>query len=403
MTSSSCHADVVTSLIPAVDRHRYAVRPVGARSLVVGVSLLLAVGSLPLSAGSAASEVVRPAATPPLGTQIGDALKGHTDSVLALAVGKRSDGTPVIVSGGSDKTIRIWNLNTGKPIGKPLRGHRQEVYSLAIDKRSDGTPVIISGGEEDGTVRIWDLDTGKPLGKPIVSERDIMWGVATERLRNGTPVIAATAGGISSVVGLWNLNTGKHIKRSFSESFPTTTSNLATGRRSDGMPVVVTGNTEGRTRIWSLETGKPLSKYLFSCHECQARALAIGKRRDRTPVAIAANTDYPLLDEDVPDGKIWMYNLNTGKPVGKSIRIPATAFAGMAVGQLRDGSAVIGYGDDSGNVSVWDLDTGSAMGEPFTAHSGTIFAVAMGKRSDGTPVLVTGGRDQAIRVWSLGS
>ncbi|WP_219508189.1 hypothetical protein [Nonomuraea ceibae] len=199
------------------------------------------------------------------------------------------------------------------------------------------------------------------------------------------------------------MNTGKHIKRSFSEPFPTTTSNLATGRRSDGTPVVVTGNTEGRTRIWSMETGKKLSTYLFSCHECQARALAIGKRRDGTPVAVSANTDYPLLDEDVPDGKIWVYNLNTGKSVGKSIRIPATAFAGMAVGQRRDGSTVLGYGDDSGNVSVWDLDTGSVVGEPFTAHSGTIFTVAMGKRSDGTPVLITGGRDKAIRVWSLGS
>lgn len=379
----------------------------GARSLVVGASLLLAVGSLNLPAGSAASEVVpaegnsSAADIPPLGTQIGDSFKGHTGPVLALAVGKRSDGTPVVVSGGFDKTIRIWNLNTGKPIGKPLRGHRQEVYSLAIDKRSDGTPVIVSGGEEDGSVRIWNLDTGKPIGKPLVLDRSITWGVATGRLRDGTGVIAATRTDDVSVVALWNLDTGKHIKRTFDEF--ATTNTLATGKRSDGTPVVVTANAEGRTRIWSLGTGKPLSKPLYSCHECQSRALATGKLRDGTPVAISANTDYPLPDEDTPDGKIWMYNLNTGKPVGKSIRTPATRFAGMAVGQRRDGSTVIGYGDDSGNMSVWDLDTGKAVGEPFTAHSGTIFTVALGKRSDGTPVLVTGGWDRAIRVWSLGS
>ncbi|MEU6793777.1 hypothetical protein ABZ907_18920 [Nonomuraea wenchangensis] len=397
----------MASLIPAGDQHGYEVRAVGARSLVVAAGVLLAVCSLNLPAENAASSAALSAGRsssadiPPLGTQIGEPLKGHTSSVLALAVGKRSDGTPVVVSGSFDKTIRIWNLDTGKPIGKPLKGHRQEVASLAISKRSDGTPVIISGGEEDSTVRIWNLDTGKPLGKPIVSERDIMWGVATERLRDGTPVVAATAGGIRSVVGLWNLNTGKHIKRSFTEIF-TTTTDLATGKRKDGTPLVVTANTEGRTRIWSLETGKPLSKPLFSCDQCQARALAGGKRSDGTPVAVSANTDFPLPDEDTPDGKIWTYNLNTGKPIGKSIKIPATQFADIAVGQRGDGSPVIVYGDDSGNASVWDLDTGTAAGEPFAAHSGTIFAVAAGKRSDGTPVLVTGGSDKTVQVWSLG-
>ncbi|MER7503807.1 hypothetical protein ABTX05_27110 [Nonomuraea pusilla] len=30
--------------------------------------------------------------------------------IFVLAMGKRSDGTPVLVTGGRDKTIRVWSL-----------------------------------------------------------------------------------------------------------------------------------------------------------------------------------------------------------------------------------------------------------------------------------------------------
>jgi hypothetical protein len=77
---------------------------VGTRSLIVAAGVLLAVGSLNLPGESAASDVVlsSSADAPPLGTRIGAPLKGHLSPVIALAVGKRSDGTPVIVSGSRD-------------------------------------------------------------------------------------------------------------------------------------------------------------------------------------------------------------------------------------------------------------------------------------------------------------
>ena len=48
-------------------------------------------------------------------------LTGHTDGVTAVAVGGLPDGTPVIVSGGKDGTVRVWRLADGTMVGKPLR------------------------------------------------------------------------------------------------------------------------------------------------------------------------------------------------------------------------------------------------------------------------------------------
>ena len=55
---------------------------------------------------------------------------GHTGEVRAVAVGQ-VEGRPVVVSGGDDETVRIWDAGTGQPIGDPLTGHTRSVAAVA--------------------------------------------------------------------------------------------------------------------------------------------------------------------------------------------------------------------------------------------------------------------------------
>ena len=75
------------------------------------------------------------------------------------------DGRPVIVSGGGDGTVRVWDLATGAPIGQPLTGHTGAV-SRWRSPQLDGRPVVVSGSGDE-TVRVWDLATGAPVGDPL--------------------------------------------------------------------------------------------------------------------------------------------------------------------------------------------------------------------------------------------
>ncbi|GAA2842281.1 hypothetical protein GCM10020220_034120 [Nonomuraea rubra] len=80
-----------------------------------------------------------------------------------MTTGRRSDGTPVIVSDGDALTrdVEIWNLDTGKLIGKPsVNPFAFTVTQLVTGRRSDGTPVFVTGAT-NGRVRIWNLNTGK--------------------------------------------------------------------------------------------------------------------------------------------------------------------------------------------------------------------------------------------------
>jgi WD40 repeat protein len=50
--------------------------------------------------------------------------------------------------------VRVWDLESGEPAVGPLTGH-DAVNAVAVGER-DSRPVIVSGGR-DGTVRVWDL------------------------------------------------------------------------------------------------------------------------------------------------------------------------------------------------------------------------------------------------------
>jgi len=61
-----------------------------------------------------------------------------------------------IVSGSYDKTIRVWDLNTGKLLNT-LEGHTKSVNSVAIT--IDNSKVV--SRSNDKTIRVWDLHQGK--------------------------------------------------------------------------------------------------------------------------------------------------------------------------------------------------------------------------------------------------
>jgi WD40 repeat protein len=72
-------------------------------------------------------------------------LEGHHDIVQSLSFSP--DGN-CIASGSGDRTIQLWNAETGASIGQPMEGHDHDITSIAFSPVSKH----IASGSYDWTI-----------------------------------------------------------------------------------------------------------------------------------------------------------------------------------------------------------------------------------------------------------
>ncbi|KAF8950371.1 hypothetical protein CPC16_004817 [Podila verticillata] len=61
---------------------------------------------------------------------------------------------PIIITGGLDNTLKVWNVETGECLNT-LFGHEEGVWSLAFDK------LRVVSGSLDKTIKVWDTESGQ--------------------------------------------------------------------------------------------------------------------------------------------------------------------------------------------------------------------------------------------------
>lgn len=166
-------------------------------------------------------------------------LSGHTDAVRAVTVS--TDGQ-TLASGSSDKTIKIWRLQTGELL-RTLSGHQGPVWSVAISP--DGK--TLASGSYDGTVKLWNLQTGKLL-RTLSGHVEAVRSVV---ISNDGQILAS--GSWDKTIKIWNLQTGEllhtlagHLDRVVSVALAPSGETIASG------------SLDQTIKIWSVETGRPL-------------------------------------------------------------------------------------------------------------------------------------------------
>src|SRR5262249_38903252 len=81
-------------------------------------------------------------------------LSGHTGAGIVCADLSR-DGT-VLVSGGNDRTARVWDLKAGKELRR-LAGGKSQVWGISLSP--DGKQVL--AGQQSGDLSLHEVATGK--------------------------------------------------------------------------------------------------------------------------------------------------------------------------------------------------------------------------------------------------
>jgi hypothetical protein len=119
-------------------------------------------------------------------------IKGHTDSILALAFAP--DGA-TIASASYDRLVKVWDVATGKEL-RSLKEHTDAVYDVAFFP--DGRQLLSAAG--DRTIKLWDLRTGKRL-LTVNDPLDSVYAIAVHP--SGERIAAA---GADRMIRTWALN-----------------------------------------------------------------------------------------------------------------------------------------------------------------------------------------------------
>ena len=122
-------------------------------------------------------------------------LSGHAGPVLSCALS--SDGLRA-VTGSSDRSVRVWNTQTGESTAQ-LQDHAADVTYVAFS--ADGAKIVT--GAEDG-LRVWDAASGSPIA--FLPQRRSLIAMSED----GQGIISTSA---QNRVHLWDAKSGQELTR----------------------------------------------------------------------------------------------------------------------------------------------------------------------------------------------
>lgn len=175
----------------------------------------------------------------------------HGDPLLGLSHKADAIGTAgdVAVIGDAGGHLRVWNLRSRRLVGAPFKAHGNAVTSVAATTWEGGTIAVSSSN--DRMIRRWDLESRERLGDPLPVS--LALSQVETAVVGGRPVVVARLD--DRAVRLWDLVTGAELA-DLTDDQPV--SIFALGE-SGGRPILATG-TGHRVRLWYLESGEPLGE-----------------------------------------------------------------------------------------------------------------------------------------------
>ena len=255
---------------------------------------------------------------------------GHSGDILSVAFSR--DGK-YIVSGGQDKTIKLWEFQSGLKI-KTFIGHTDRVTSVAFSP--DGKQII--SGSYDGDIKLWDSQSGQE----IKTLKGYHWHVTSVAFSpDGKQIIS---GGYNNLIKLWDSQSGEEIR-----TLKGHTDDVNSIAFSPDGKTIASGSRDSTIKLWDSQSGEEI------------RTLK-GHTDDVNSIAFSSDGKYIVSGSNDETIKLW------DSQIGIEIRtLKGHRFSVNSVAFSPDGKTIVSCG--SGSMKFWE----SQSGEEIRSYEYSIF------------------------------
>jgi len=296
-------------------------------------------------------------------------LKGHGDSINACAFSPNNNS---ILSAGADRTLKLWDLDTGKKL-KTFKYHDDEVNCCAFSP--DGKYIV--SGSQDETLRIWNADTCEETAR-LEGHQDAVNSCAFSP--DGTIIVSGSDDG--SVI-FWDTRTKQELEKiDISDAVNSCTfspdGNIVAAASEDGMLTLI--DSESFEELSYTSIMKRLNCCAFGPDGEIIVTGGYSGSRDYVPT-IFYRTEGDELEPEEP----FEYTIDQEQHAGD---ITACAFS-------PDGSIVVTGGEDN-YLILWDA-VGFEFSAKLAGHSAEITSCVFSP--DGKMIASTS-KDGSMKIWN---
>jgi len=263
-----------------------------------------------------------------------------------------------VLSTSTDKTLKLWNAETGAKI-RTFTGHHSEVSGCAFSP--DGTRLVSASG--DDTLKLWNTETSDEI-RTFTGHSGPAYSCAFSP--DGTRLVSSSV----YTLKLWDTETGAEIKTFIGHS-----NDVGECTFSPDGTRVLSASCDKTLKLWDAETG--------------AETITFTKFSDTVDGCAFSPNGTKLLSASRDTLKLW--DAETGVEIrtfiGHSDQVSGCAFS-------PDDTKVLSTSMDN-TLKLWDAETGAEI-RTFTGHSGGVWGCAFSP--DGTR-LVSASMDNTLKLW----
>ena len=332
----------------------------------------------------------------------------HTDDITSAAFSP--DGKS-FVSASRDSKLILWNTETGQGI-RIFRGHEGGVSSVAF--HPDGRS-IASASRWDKTIHIWDVETGKSLKvfkiDSFLSSPDVIFSP------NGKLLAASYDDGERGWITIWSFPSGNEI-----HSLELNTKGSGPIDFSVDSKTLVAQSSRGIISMWEVQSGKVLQSFAGQDSEITLvnfsadgqKLLSVSfrsnvvqiwdvKTRKNIQTFSVQYPNYAALDPRSQylasigsDDLIHLWDVTSGKLI-RSFDSPLTYEKYQNVILFSPSGEYLLSGGADQSLLLWDVQSGTVI-NTYGGHTDMVNSI---DSSPDDKLIVSGSEDGEIRVWEI--